>query len=277
MRPRTSLLLHLAPITLFYVAFLVVPYALILRLSLYRFSPTRLYLPELTLANYGILGDPFYLLLTARTLGLAALVTLVCLLVGYPLALRISRAGPVLRSVLVTVTLSPLLINLVVRTYAWLVILGDNGVLNTTIRTLGLVDAPLPLAANTFAVAVGLVHNGLPLMVLSLLAVLDRIDPALADAATTLGATPLAVLHRVTGPLSRPGIAAGAVLVFTFTLSAFVTPALLGGNRVTTISTLIYEKFTFSANWPVGATLVILLLVLNLAALAVATRLLRTD
>ena len=127
-RRRTELLLYLAPVTLFYVLFLIVPYAMVLRLSFFRFSSMRLYVPEFTLANYAsVVTDPFYVALMARTIGLGLLVTAITLLLGYPLALRIARAGPRLKSALLAVTLSPLLINLVVRTYAWLVLLGDTG------------------------------------------------------------------------------------------------------------------------------------------------------
>ena len=275
---RLSLLLYLAPATIFYLVFLVVPYALLLRLSLFRFSSMRLYIPEFTLINYAtVMTDPFYLLLMARTVGLGLLVTVISLVLGYPLALKIVRSGPAMRSALIAVALSPLLINLVVRTYAWLVLLGDTGVVNNWLRALGLIGAPLPLSGNMVSVVLGLVHISLPLMALSLIGVLDRIDRTLEDAADSLGASRGRILRRIILPLSLPGAAAGSLLVFTFAISAFVTPALLGGNRVSTISTLIYEKFTFSANWPVGATLVVVLLVINLGIVVLHSRLFRED
>ena len=275
-RRRSELLLYLAPVTLFYVLFLIVPYAMVLRLSFFRFSSMRLYVPEFTLANYAsVVTDPFYVALMARTIGLGVLVTAITLLLGYPLALRIARAGPRLKSALLAVTLSPLLINLVVRTYAWLVLLGDTGLVNRWLQDVGLIGAPLPLNGNMFSVVVGLVHISLPLMVLSLVGVMERLDGALVDAADSLGASRFRILRRIVVPLSLPGIGAGSLLVFTFTISAFVTPALLGGNRVSTISTLIFEKFTFSANWPVGSTLVMVLLVINAAVILLHGRLFR--
>ena len=275
---RLSLLLYLAPATIFYLVFLVVPYALLLRLSLFRFSSMRLYIPEFTLINYAtVMTDPFYLWLMARTVGLGLLVTVISLVLGYPLALKIVRSGPAMRSALIAVALSPLLINLVVRTYAWLVLLGDTGVVNNWLRALGLIGAPLPLSGNMVSVVIGLVHISLPLMALSLIGVLERIDRTLEDAADSLGASRGRILRRIILPLSLPGAAAGSLLVFTFAISAFVTPALLGGNRVSTISTLIYEKFTFSANWPVGATLVVVLLVINLGIVVLHSRLFRED
>ncbi len=274
---RVALLLYVAPVSVFYLVFLVVPYALVLRLSIFRFSTTRLYLPEVTAANYlAVLTDPFYLGLVARTLGLGLVVTLVSLGLGYPLALRIVRAGPGLKRVLLAVTVSPLLINLVVRSYAWLVLLGDHGVLNTGLQRLGLIGAPLPLGGTMLSVTLGLVHICLPLMILSLLGALEAIDPALIDAATSLGASRAKILRRVVVPLSWPGVGAGSLLVFTFAISAFITPSLLGGNRVSTLGTLIYEKFTFAANWPMGATLVMVLLLINVGVIALHGRLFRT-
>jgi putative spermidine/putrescine transport system permease protein len=271
---RWQLLLYVGPVSLFYVGFLVVPYAMLLRLSLFRFSAMRLYIPELTLTNYiAIATDPFYLGLIARTLGLGLLVTVLTLLMGYPLALKIARSGPTLKSALIAITLSPLLINLIVRTYAWLVLLGDTGVINTWLKAAGFISGPLPLSGNTFAVVVGLVHISLPLMILSLIGVLERMDKALIDAADSLGASRARVLRRIVLPITMPGIGAGSLLVFTFTISAFITPSMLGGGRVSTVSTLIYEKFTFSANWPVGATLVAVLLLINLAVIALHGRL----
>ena len=270
------MLLFFGPVTLFYAVFLVVPYAMVLRLSLFRFSATQLYRPGVTLANYAsIITDPFYLSLMARTVALGVAVTVLCLLLGIPLALKIVRSSPAMKAALIVVTLSPLLINLVVRSYAWLVLLGDTGVVNTWLKAAGLIVRPLPLSGTMVAVVIGLVHISLPLMVLSLLSVLERLDPALADAAESLGASRARVLLRIVLPACMPGLGAGSLLVFTFTVSAFITPSLLGGNRVSTISTLIYDKFTFSANWPVGATLIAVLLVINAAVIALHARLFR--
>lgn len=264
----------LAPIAVFYVGFLVLPYLMVLRLSFFRFSSMQLYIPEFTLANYAsVLTDPFYLMLLVRTIGLGLLVTVISLLLGYPLALKISRSGPVMKSVLIAITVSPLLINLVVRTYAWLVLLGDNGMINHWLQAIGIIGAPLPLSGNMFSVIIGLVHIALPLMALSLVGVLERIDASLLEVADSLGASRGRILRKIVLPLSVPGIGAGSLLVFSFTIGAFVTPALLGGNRVSTISTLIYDKFVSSANWPVGATLVVVLLVLNIGVVTLHTRL----
>lgn len=275
-RRRRALLGYLSPVTVFYVLFLVVPYLLLFRMSLNRFSSTRMYIEDITVANYvEVLTSAYYLSLIGRTLALTLLVTIATLVVAYPLALEISRRSGVLKTVLIGVALSPLLINLVVRTYAWLVVLGDRGVINTWLQALGIVSGPLPLSGNLFAVVVGLVHVCLPLMILSLVGVMETIDGSVIEAAESLGAGSGRIIARVVFPLSLPGIASGCLLVFCFSVSAFVTPALLGGNRVSTVSTVIYEKFTFSLNWPVGASLVFVLLGVNLLAIAAHGRLFR--
>ena len=180
-----------------------------------------------------------------------------------------------MKSFLIAVTLSPLLINLLVRTYAWLVLLGDTGVVNTWLRAAGM-DRTTAAAQRQqlFSVIVGLVHIGLPLMVLSLIGVLERMDKRpgrrRGQPRRLAGAHPAP--HRAAAVTARAS-APGRCWCSRFTISAFITPALLGGNRVSTISTLIYEKFTFSSNWPVGATLVMVLLVINVAVVALHGRL----
>lgn len=273
-RERTALFVYFAPLVVFYLVFLVAPYLVLLRMSFNQFSSTQFFVEALTLENYvAVLGDPFYLALLGRTVALGLVVALVTLALGYPLALKVVRAGPRLKTLLLALTISPLLINLVVRTYAWLVLLGDRGVINTWLLDLGLSASPVALSRSFGGVVVGLAHITLPLMVLSLVSVMEMIKPNLFEAAESLGATPGQVLRRVILPLSMPGIGTGSLLVFCYAVSAFVTPALLGGNRVSTVSTVIYEKFTFSMNWPVGASLVFVLLALNLLVIALHARL----
>jgi len=275
---RLALLAYVGPVTLFYIAFLILPYLSLLELSFFKFSSAKLYVKEFTLGNYvAVLTDSFYWLLMLRTLGLGFLVTAITLILGYPLALLIVRSPPRRKTLLMAIALSPLLINLVVRTYAWLVLLGENGIVNGALKALGLISSPLPISGNFVSVTIGLIHITLPLMVLSLVAVLENIDRRLAEAAESLGATSWRVMRKVTLPLSLPGIGSGSLLVFCFTISAFVTPALLGGNRVTTVSTMIYQKFTFSANWPVGATLVFILLLMNFAVIWLHSRVFREE
>jgi putative spermidine/putrescine transport system permease protein len=245
-------------------------------MSLYRFNSTTLYTPTFTLENYiSVLGDGFYISLLGSTVLLGLGVTLATLLLGYPLAMAIVRARPRMKAFLLIVSLSPLLVNLVVRTYAWLVLLGDKGIINAWLMSLGAIAEPLPINNNFVAVSLGLVHVTLPLMIISLVGIMERIDPSLLEAAESLGAGPWRILSRVHFQLCLPGVGTGSLLVFCSAISAFVTPRLLGGNRFSTISTVIYEKFMFSLNWPLGATLVFLLLAINFAVIAIHGRLFR--
>lgn len=259
----------MAPLTLFYAAFLILPYAYMVMLSFVRFNPRTMYDPVPTLENYElVLTDPFYLSLLGSTIGLGVAVTLITLLMGYPLAMKIVSASPRVKTLLLVLVLSPLLINLVVRTYAWLVLLGDKGVINQALIAIGLIGEPLPINRNFVSVALGLVHISLPLMVLSLISIMERMDRAVLEAGESLGASSFRILTRLHIPLALPGIGAGSLLVFCTVISAFVTPQLLGGNRFSTVSTVIFQKFTFSMNWPLGATLALILLALNGAVIA---------
>ncbi|HKX08991.1 MAG TPA: ABC transporter permease [Stellaceae bacterium] len=267
---------YFAPIALFYAVFLIAPYAAVLVVSFRRFSSATLYTSTYTFDNYlSVLTDRFYLSLLLGTIALGVAVTLLTLVLGYPLALRIVRSTPRMKAILLAIALSPLLINLVVRTYAWLVLLGDHGIVNNWLMALSVISSPLPISGNVVSVTIGLVHVALPLMILSLVGIMERIDPDLLDAAESLGAAPLRILRRVHFPLALPGVGAGSLLVFCFTISAFVTPQLLGGHRYSTIATVIFEKFTFSLNWPLGAALVFVLLALNFAVILLHGRIFR--
>jgi putative spermidine/putrescine transport system permease protein len=245
-------------------------------MSLNAFDPMLLVRETVTFANWAkALGDPFHLTLLARTILLGVIVTAFTALLGVPLAWRIWRATGRTKSLLMIAVLSPLMVNLVVRTYAWMVLLGDKGVLNGWAIALGLTETPLPLMGNWGGVIVGLAQVTLPFMVLALTGVLETIDPRVLEAAESLGATPGRVFRRVVWPLMMPGLGAGSVLVFAYAISAFVTPVLLGGGRVPTIATVIYQQFTYTMNWPLGAALVFVLLALTLVVIWAQGRLFR--
>lgn len=266
----------LTPLFLFYVLFLVLPYFYLLRMSFNAYNPMTLFVETFTLANYEkVLFDGFYLSVVLRTIMIGIAVTLVNLAIGYPLAWTISQASPRVKNLLLAVVLSPMLVNLVVRTYGWVVLLGDKGVLNSWLLDLGLIATPLPIGRGLTMVIIGLAQVTLPLMVLSLVSVMEGLNRQVLEAADGLGSSPWRKFASVIWPLTLPGVSAGSVLVFCFCTSAFITPAMLGGGRVSTVSTLIYEQFTFILNWPLGSALVFVLLVMNFAALVLQTRLLR--
>lgn len=217
-------------------------------------------------ANYTrLLADEFVLGRLARTLVIAAIVTVGTLIMGVPLAIAAWRMRPAAKALLVTFALTPLLVSIVVSAYGWSVILGRSGLINETLRALGLTARPLKLMHSDVAIVIGLVHILLPFMVLNVLAALERIPPALLEAAATLGATRLATHRAVTLPLAATGIRGGVLLVFSLAVSAFVTPALLGGNGTPVFPMVIYEQFSASFQWAYGAALAITLLVITAA------------
>jgi len=218
-----------------------------------------------TLAHYRkVLSDPFFLRIFAKTLLLSALTTAVVSVFGYALAHFIWRQRR-WRALFVSLAVSPLLVSIVVSSYGWMVILGNNGIINRMLLALGAANSPVKLIYTDAAIVVGLVHITLPFMILSILAALERIDEFLPEAASTLGANPIQVLRHVILPLALPGFAAGTTVVFCLSMSAYVTPAVLGGSGPYFITTLIYNEFITQLNWPVGAALASLLLLISLS------------
>jgi putative spermidine/putrescine transport system permease protein len=226
--------------------------------------------PDFTTASYGrVFAVPAYGLVMMNTLWISGLVTAICLVLGYPVALVLATVSPQVARLLMVFVIVPFGTSLLVRNYAWMVILGNNGLINTLLKSLGLVDQPLPLLYNTFGAVVGMSHVLLPYMVLVLLASMRGIDRALGLAAHSLGAGPLRAFTTIFLPLSAPGIVAGSVLVFIMSLGFFITPALLGGRSGTMISMVIEAQINQLVNWPLGAALSILLLVVTFLLLGV--------
>ncbi|CAN5352051.1 ABC transporter permease [soil metagenome] len=216
---------------------------------------------DLTLQNYQrYFNSDFYLGVLFKTLWLSGLTTLITAALGMLLALSVWRAAPRWRGLMVIAILAPLLVSIVARTYGWIVVLGDKGVLNTLLVGVGLLDEPVKIMYTPAAVLIGLVHVFLPFMVLSLLGSLDRIDPALGEAAGSLGASRWATFRHVLLPLAVPGLASGSIIVFSLAMSSYVTPALMGGSRSGVLTTFIYQQFSVTMNWHFGATLVAILL-----------------
>lgn len=261
--------LLLAPALLVIVLTLVLPLLQVVRLSVMQGGavgiPSE---PVWTLSNYArLLADPFYLKVLGRTLLLAAIVTISATLLGYPLAHAIWRAPRRWRGALTVFALSPLLVSIVVTSYGWLVLLGSQGVINQTLIAIGASGAPIKLIHNDIGIVVGLTHILLPFVVLSVLAALDRIDPRVIEAAAVLGATRWRCTREIVIPLAVPGLIAGTTLAFSAAVSAYVTPALLGGSGANFIGTAIFNQFMTVFNWPFGSTLACALLIV--AALVV--------
>jgi putative spermidine/putrescine transport system permease protein len=266
-----SAIMLLAPAVLFFVVVFIIPVGLMIRYSFYQQTATGDLTASATLANYARLASvDLYRTVVLTTLRVSTWTTVIALLLAYPLALVMVRGNALVGRALTVIVLAPLLINVVVRTYAWRVILanGENGVLNWTLAHFGL--GPVQLLYTEWAVIIGSVHVFLPMMVLPLSAALGKINPAVEEAARTLGANSWSVFRRVTVPLSVPGIAVGATLVFSLTASSFVTPALLGGNFAKMLGTLVEEQILTVFDWPFGAAiatlLTVLVMIVNLAS-----------
>jgi putative spermidine/putrescine transport system permease protein len=263
--PRRTAAFLLLPAVVVVVVLLVAP---LLHLLGYGFLDTQYgqdQIEGITLAHYQkVLSDPFFLRIFAKTLLLSALTTAVVSVFGYALAHFIWRQRR-WRALFVSLAVSPLLVSIVVSSYGWMVILGNNGIINRLLLALGAVNSPIKLIYTDAAIVVGLVHITLPFMTLSILAALERVDEFLPEAASTLGANPIQVLRHVLLPLALPGFAAGTTVVFCLSMSAYVTPAVLGGSGPNFITTLIYNEFVTQLNWPVGAALASLLLLISLS------------
>jgi spermidine/putrescine transport system permease protein len=212
-----------------------------------------------TLENYGRLIDRLYAGIFVRSFALAGLATLLCLVLGFPLALFIAQSGA-RKNLYLSLVILPFWTSFLIRLYAWMFLLRDTGLINTVLQALGLIREPLPMLYNNGAVLLGLVYGFLPFAVLPLYATLERLDKSLLEAAADLGARPITVLTRVTLPLCAPGIAAAAILVFVPCLGTYITSDLLGGSKTILIGNLVQNQFTSARDWPFGASVSIVLM-----------------
>src|SRR5580704_14438796 len=213
-----------------------------------------------TLENFTRLADPLYLVILWRSVWIAFLATTLCAFLGFPLALFISRAGQ-RKNLYLQLVLLPFWTSFLVRTYAWLFILRDTGLVNTVLTRLHLITAPLAL-----------LYNFLPFFVLPMYATLERLDPALVEAASDLGARPFNTLWRVVIPVSAPGFVAGSVLVFIPCLGAYLTPDLLGGGKTVMLGNLVQNQFTTARDWPFGSAGSLVLMLGSAILLAIVMR-----
>jgi putative spermidine/putrescine transport system permease protein len=260
-RKRLSLTwLLIAPAAVLLGVFLLVPYLNIVLMSFRPPATGAPYGPGVTLENYErALTDGYYLGQLGSTLWIALLTTATTLLVGFPVAWQLARSRSRWRPVLYGIVLSPLLVGIVVRSFGWTILLGNNGVLNKAARSLGLTLAPLPLMYNTLGIVIALTHVFLPFMILPVMAALQTIDPALEAAGRSLGATRRVTFRRIVLPLALPGIQSGCILVFVLALSAYVTPVLIGGMRVKTMTLTVVDTLTDAFQWPLGSALALML------------------
>lgn len=267
---RRGLAIGLPPLLTMTVLF-VIPLGIV---AMYSFATRgrtgRTVLADWNLAAYQRLAEPLVLQVVGRSLAYAVLTTVLCLAIGYPFAYWLTTLPTRRRAILLVLVMLPFWSNLLVRTYAWRVLLASDGPIVTALATLGLDE--VRLLFTPFAVILGLVYGYLPFMVLPLYAALDRLDIRLVEAARDLGANGWEAFRTVTWPLSRPGVVAGSVLVMVPTFGAYVTPELLGGSRTTLVGSFVVRQFLSARDWPFGSALSIAILLLMTLATAVHFR-----
>ena len=227
---------------------------------------------EFTAANYLDLLHPLYGKILGQSLWYASLTTAICFLLGFPLAYVIARSPARWQPVLLLLVMLPFWTNFLVRTYAWMILLRQDGLANRFLMGLGVVDAPLELLYTPTAVVIGLVYGYLPFMVLPLYVAVERLDPLLVEAAWDLYASRWSVFTRVVVPLTMPGIVGGCVLVFIPSIGAFITPDLLGGARSMMIGNLIQHEYLVVRDWPLGSAVSFVLMAIVMAAVVLYYR-----
>jgi len=221
-----------------------------------------------TLQNYlQFLTDEYFLNIAIRTFSMAIVVTALTAIIGYPVAWYLARSTSRYKHLVFLGVVSPLLVSIVVRTIGWTILLGNEGLFNSFLVTIGVIDEPLRLMQSFWSVVAGMVHVLLPFMIVSIASVLGKIDTSLIEAAGVMGANPLKTFTRVVLPLSIQGIAAGSVIVFCLSIGAYITPIWLGRGHVTVMSISIYEQMVVLVEWPLGAAASMILTVVTLLIL----------
>lgn len=264
---RLQLGVLVGPAALYLLIFFVIPLLIVVVYSFLTRGPYGQLVWTFTLQNYVRVIDPLYLGILWTSVLIALANTAICLLISYPFAYAIARTQSARRrNILLILVMVPFWTNFLVRTYAWRVILGNDGPINATLMALGIIETPLPLLFNTGAVLIGLVYGYLPFMVLPLYAAIERIDFSLIEAAEDLYADGRQAFLRVLLPLSMPGVIAGSILVFIPSLGTFVTTDLLGGSKTVMIGNLIQSQFLTARDWPFGSAFSVLLMVAVLGA-----------
>ena len=207
--------------------------------------------------------DSYFMRVLWRTLVNSFFVTLICAVFGLPVSYVISGVSKKWKGILIALTLFPLLTNSVIRSFAWITILGKNGVINSLLLQWGILKEPITLLYTDFAIIIGSVYLFLPTMVITLIGVLENIDDDILEAASTLGLSPIKIFLKIIFPLSLPGMLVGSVLVFTGTLTAYTTPQLLGGNKKMMLATLLYQRATALGDWTSASVIALVMIVIT--------------
>lgn len=274
-RPSRAPYYLVAPACLLFIAIVLVPIAMTVLLSFHDWGQYKGIERVFILKNWReVVTDSYFLEVFVRTFRIAVLVTLVCAVLGSIEAYILNRMGSPWRAIFLVVVLGPLLISVVARTLGWALLFGGtSGVVNQALIGLGVLSQPIPFMFTETGVVVALSHVLMPFMVLSVWAALQRLEPQVESAAASLGASQGTILWRIVLPQIAPGILAGAIIVFALAASAFATPSIIGGRRLKVASTLAYDEFLNTLNWPLGAAVAVLLLIALVLIIVSANRL----
>jgi len=267
---RLSAAMLIGPATLLIALVLLLPIAILFRYSLNQFVPRLLMVEAVTLENYiKFFSDDYYLRVFFTTVRVAAGTTLVCLILGFPLAYVMARTQSRFKNLLVMLVVLPLFVGNAVRAAGWMTLFGSKGMINAGLTGFGLVSQPLEIMFTEPAVIIGIIAVNLPFMVLTLQSVIEGISRAVEEAAFSLGAGPLQMFWRVLWPLASPGILAGVILTFILAMNAYATPVLLGGPKFKMMAPLVYGQMQLG-NWPFGAAVSFVLMTTTLVLTAAA-------
>lgn len=256
--------LMVAPTLLWLGLFFVIPLLIVVAVSFASRTAYGQVIFDFTLANYIRFTEPMYLSIFAGTLLVALATTVLTIILGYPLAYFIAQLPKAYQQAGLILVMIPFWINFLIRSYAWVIILRSQGVLNSFLLSMGWIDRPLQFLYNDTAVLLGMVYALLPFMVLPIYVSLEQLDRRLLEAASDLGASPWTAFRKITLPLTMPGIAAGTILVFISSLGMFVVPDVMGGAKSALIGNLIQNQFLSARDWPFGSALSIVLALLSL-------------
>lgn len=260
------------PATIWMLGFFVIPLILIVVVSFCTRGEVGDIVYSFTLKNYIKLINPLYISIFIKSMAIALFTTMLCLIFGYPFAFIVAKANKKIKPLLLVLVMLPFWTNSLVRTYAMIILLRTEGIINTMLRYFGLINEPLQLMYNNTAVMIGMLYMMFPFMVLPLYASIEKLDMRLLEAADDLGAKPLNKFLQVTLPLTKGGILSGSLLVFVPTLGLFFITDLMGGSKVVLMSNLIKNQFLTARDWPFGSAISVILIIVMIVMIALYIR-----
>jgi len=273
LKNKKGILVTILPVSLWMLAFFIVPLLLILVVSFCTRGETGDIIFKFTLSNYERMFNKLYLIIFLKSLMVSIFTTLICLIFGYPFAFIIARANKKIKPLLLLLIILPFWTNSLVRTYAMIILLRTEGILNTFLLNIGIIKAPLKLMYNNAAVMIGMLYMMFPFMVLPLYATIEKLDLRVLEAADDLGANPVKKFINVTLPLTRSGILSGSILVLVPTLGLFFITDLMGGSKVVLMSNVIKNQFLTARDWPFGSAISVILMIVMVIVIFYYTKL----